>query len=78
MNTRAFIAAFKGHLDCLIFAHMLKFPWDKRVTLVAAREGHIDCFMYACANGCEINKLDCLTVAIEKKRGDFIMYIMNI
>ena len=40
-------AAYNGHLDCLKYAHLNGFQWDKDTCSLAAYNGHLDCLKYA-------------------------------
>ena len=49
------IAAQKGHLECLKYAHENGCPWDEQTCAYAAQNGHLDCLKYAHENGCPWN-----------------------
>jgi hypothetical protein len=38
----------------------------------------LNCFMYAVINGCEFDKEDCLTAAIETHQNQLVLYIMSL
>ena len=72
-----FIAAHRGHLECLKYLHENKHEWHYDCTTFAAANGHLECLKYCAENGCELNsaatafsaatgKLDCLKYCIEK------------
>jgi hypothetical protein len=72
-----FIAAHRGHLECLKYLHENKHEWHYDCTTFAAANGHLECLKYCSENGCELNsaatafsaamgKLDCLKYCIEK------------
>ena len=41
------MAAWKGHLHVLKWAHMSGCPWDQQTTAHSAWGGHLDCLQYA-------------------------------
>ena len=56
-------AAKNGHLDCLKYAHVNGWPWDKNVCVMAAKNGHLDCLKYAHVNECPWDRDTCTMAA---------------
>ena len=53
------IAAEKGHLDFLKYAHECACPWNELICANAAYGGHLDCLKYEHENGCPWNEWTC-------------------
>ena len=63
-HNNAFIAAKKGHLDCLRYAHENVWsPLNEKICLTAAENGHLDCLRYAHENGAPWDKNTCSCAA---------------
>ncbi|ATZ80081.1 ankyrin repeat domain-containing protein [Bodo saltans virus] len=61
-------AAFKGHLECLKYAHENGCSWDAFICAYAAYNGHLECLKYAHENGCSWDEKTCRYAA---KNGHF-------
>ncbi len=58
------LAAIKGSLECLRYAHENGCPWDSYTCTLAARSGSLECLRYAHENGCPWGKAVCSAAAI--------------
>ena len=50
------MAAEKGHLNILQYAHERGCPWDEMTVIEAIRNGHFDCVQYALDNRCDFDE----------------------
>ncbi|ATZ81227.1 ankyrin repeat domain-containing protein [Bodo saltans virus] len=57
------VAARKGHLVCLKYAHENGCKWDKKTCQYAAENGHLECLKYAHENGCPWDENECFYAA---------------
>jgi hypothetical protein len=57
------MAAKKGHLECLKYAHENGCPWNSDTCSNAAQKGHIECLKYAHENGCKLRSGICSSAA---------------
>ena len=61
-----YYAADMGNIECLIYAHTHKCPWNVSVSSIAAYRGNLDCLKYAIENCC---KFDIFTLSAAAKCG---------
>ncbi len=57
------LAAERGSLDCLQYAHERGCPWDGSTCAAAARAGSLACLQYAHENGCPWQESTCAQAA---------------
>lgn len=53
------VAAGRGHMNLLRYAHENGCPWDSSTTTAAAYSGHSECFLYAYEHGCAVDLSKC-------------------
>eukprot|EP01112_Ceratiomyxa_fruticulosa_P022123 TRINITY_DN8019_c0_g1_i1.p1 TRINITY_DN8019_c0_g1~~TRINITY_DN8019_c0_g1_i1.p1 ORF type:complete len:486 (-),score=59.11 TRINITY_DN8019_c0_g1_i1:129-1478(-) len=68
------LAAQKGHLDVLTYAHENGCKWDSLTPLLAAYSGEVKCLKYAVENGCEFHE-NVAGVAAEQGHMEILEYI---
>jgi len=51
--------AYRGMINCLIYARENGYPWDDRTCLFASQNGHLACLKYAHENDCPWDERTC-------------------
>jgi hypothetical protein len=59
------MAANRGHLECLRYAHEHGCPWDIETTWIAAKRRHLECLRYAHEHGCPWDEEICWMAALD-------------
>ena len=69
------VAAQKGHLEVLQWAHTNGCPWDKETCRLAAMGGHLEVLLWLRANDCPWNKQQCMLFATEGQHLDVMAWL---